>query len=120
MIINFIIDQLLNWFIESNYRELGEDDVFKLWWGFHLLELLEIHLFANIIIIRNIPSIDQFNGYVGRRFPGQDKPRSVLFQPKRDFHQLTKHIEKVWVEQGAQKTNPHVSRKMTILRVEIH
>ena len=84
MILNFIIDQVLIGFIESNYKELGEDEVFRLWWGFHLLELLEIHLFANFLIVRNIQNIEEFHGYVGKTFSGQDKPRSMFIQPKRD------------------------------------
>ena len=120
MILNFIIDQVLIGFIESNYKELGEDEVFRLWWGFHLLELLEIHFFANILIVRNIQNIEEFQGYVGKTFPGQDKPRSVFIQPKRELYQITKEIDQVYVEHEDHDFSPQITRNVTFVEVEIH
>ena len=54
IIVNFIIDQTLIGIIQLNYETLGEQNVFKIWWIFHLWELIEVHVIANIVIIKQI------------------------------------------------------------------
>ena len=83
ILINIILDQMLNGIIQLNYKQLEEQDVFKIWWIFHLLEMLQVHVIANVFIIRSIHQKEEFNGFVGRRFPGQGKPRPQVIQPER-------------------------------------
>ena len=80
ILIHFIIDQILNGIIELYYEKLEEQDVFKIWWIFHLLEMLQVHGIANVFIIRSIHQMEEFNGFVGRRFPGQCKPRPPVIE----------------------------------------
>ena len=83
ILINIILDQMLNGIIQLNYKQLEEQDVFKIWWIFHLLEMLQVHVIANVFIIRSIHQMEEFNGFVGRTFPGQGKPRPQVIQPER-------------------------------------
>ena len=85
IIINVIINQILMGIIQLNYEELGEHNVFKIWWIFHLWEIMETHLFANIFIIYNMHQMNEFNGYIGRTFPGQEQPKASIVQPERDY-----------------------------------
>ena len=83
IIVNFIIDQTLMGIIQLNYETLGEQNVFKIWWIFHLWEIIEVHVIANVVIIKEIQQIEEYNGYVGKQFPGQEKPRTLPVEPDR-------------------------------------
>ena len=83
ILLNFIIDQTLMGIIQLNYETLGEQNVFKIWWIFHLWEIIEVHVIANIVIIKHILQMEEYNGYVGKQFPGQEKPRPLTVEPER-------------------------------------
>ena len=83
IIVNFIIDQTLIGIIQLNYETLGEQNVFKIWWIFHLWEIIEVHVIANIVIIKQLQQMEEYNGYIGRQFPGQEKPRTLPVEPDR-------------------------------------
>ena len=85
IIINFIIDQVLMAVLEANYEDLGKQSTFVIFWVFHFWQILEIHVIANIFIIHQIHQIDEFNGYVGQHFPGQEQPQPLRLQPRREF-----------------------------------
>ena len=89
MLINFIFDQIMNLFLQINYETLGEHNTFKIWWIFHLWEIIQVHVLANILIIYKIQQREEFNGFVAKLFPGQEKPRQMIIQPKRKSSELT-------------------------------
>ena len=88
MLINFIIDQVMIFFLQVNYETLGEQNTFMIWWSFHLWEIIQVHVLANILIIYKIWQREEFNGYNAKVFPGQDKPRQMVIQPRRKLAEL--------------------------------
>ena len=53
--------------------------------------MLQVHVIAYVFIIRSIHQKEEFNGFVGRRFPGQGKPRPQVIQPERKYYKEPKH-----------------------------
>ena len=79
-----MIDQLINLPLEVFYDELGAEEVFKIWWFFHLFGFFQIDIIGQFLIIyeakKNFP---EFNGLKARVYPGQDGPRPWQFLPYR-------------------------------------
>ena len=98
ILLNFIIDQTLMGIIQLNYETLGEQNVFKIWWIFHLWESIEVHVIANIVIIKQILQMEEYNGYVGKQFPGQEKPRPLTVEPERAAVTETKPERKAHIQ----------------------
>ena len=83
IIMNFIIDQTIIGIIQLNYDNLGAHNVFIIWWVFHLWEIIEVHVIANILIIKDAwKHFEEFNGFVAATFPGQEKPRPIIIEQK--------------------------------------
>ena len=47
------LDQILNIIIQIFYQQLGVDMVFKIWWTFHLIFLLNLMVVSNVWIYRD-------------------------------------------------------------------
>ena len=66
---------------------------FRIWWIFHFLEIVFLHIVLNIWIYRNAKrNIEEFNGYISTRYPGQEKPQQAIISPRRPSHSPTKHF----------------------------
>ena len=117
ILVHFILDQMLNGIIQLHYKQLEEQDVFKIWWIFHLLEMLQVHGIANVFIVRSIHQMEEFNGFVGRTFPGQGKPRPQVIRPERKYY---KEPEEDSIHPVASVSSGIMYSQDNFIEVEIH
>ena len=66
------------------YDIFRPENIFKSWWSFQLAFYLVINLVAQKLILVSMEKKDDYNGYVGRRYPYTEQPRIVIITPRRD------------------------------------
>ena len=71
-------DQLFMKIIELLPKTTCSEDVFKIWWFFHLVEKIMLFPSKNIFILFSTRRFPEFYGYTGQRLPGQEGPRQIL------------------------------------------
>ena len=89
-----LVDQLvINIFIQIFHSHLGVRLVFQIWWIWHLIIFILIHIIAPYIII-NIANKEypEFEGLTGRKYPGQEGPRSQVISPERSDLNYQNHL----------------------------
>ena len=80
-----ITDQILLIILEMFYEELGVDNVFTIWWSFHLITFGLSNLsMNNWIFLNSARNFEEFNGLVGSEFPGQEQPLSTAIRTRID------------------------------------
>ena len=81
-----LVDQLIiNIYIQVFHSTLGVEVVFKIWCLWHLSKFILIHIIAPYLIIRIAnKEYPEFEGLLGKKFPGQEKPRSQPIIPMRE------------------------------------
>ena len=72
-----VFEQLiLNNIIEHNYETLGERNVFRIWWTWHLVEKIVFFFVKNVYIIVNAgQNFSDYQGLVAKVYPGTEKPK---------------------------------------------
>ena len=66
------------------YDILGPENISKFWWSFQIAFYLVINLVAQKLILSCVEKKDDYNGYVGRRYPHTERPREWMVTPRRD------------------------------------
>ena len=128
-------DQLIiNICIQVFHSALGVEDVFKIWWMWHLTIFVLIHIIAPYLIISIAnKEYPEFEGLKGRTFPGQEKPRPQPISPMREtgfyqdntFHLMKKYKFKRHKESKMKKLNfpvlPRiVEENIDLVVIDIH
>ena len=86
-ILVLVSDQVLFIIFQAFYDQLGVDNIFVIWWIFHFLEIVFIHIVLDIWIYINATRyFEEFNGYNSTRYPGQEKPHQAVIRPRRPSH----------------------------------
>ena len=93
IILVLVFDQLLFIFFQMFYKELGVENVFKIWWISHILEIVFIHIALQIrIYVNAVRKFEEFNGNKPTQYPGQQKPRQGVIRPRRPTHSFRKQL----------------------------
>jgi hypothetical protein len=93
LILVLVSDQALFIVFQTFYDELGVDNIFIIWWIFHVLEIVLINIVLNIwIYIDAMKYFEEFNGYRPKRYPGQELPQHSILRPRRPSHSETKEF----------------------------
>ena len=81
------LEQANNWIVEYlQITGLDAQGVFLYWFYAHLLEkILFFFCKTGIILFHASTGFPEFNGYVGKRFPGQDEPRPITHGNKFNY-----------------------------------
>ena len=114
------LDQGLNLFIQTYYKEIGPEIAFNIWWMFFYIvnigkntEVLCRHFVLKNLFIQGIrflfgmkiyfdakSRLQEFSGFRGRRYPGQECPRPPFIEPRRQT--VTCHFLRISQMSGAE------------------
>ena len=72
------IDQMFMKTIEALPKTTHSDDIFKIWWFFHLFEKILLFPINNLLILFSTKNFPELYGYSAQTFPGQEGPRPIL------------------------------------------
>ena len=93
LLLVLVSDQILFMGFQMFFEDLGVDSIFIIWWIFHFLEIVFIHIVLNVLVYLNaIRNLEEFHGYNPTRYPGQEKPRKAIIRPRRSSHSITNHL----------------------------
>ena len=72
------IDQMFMKTIELFPKTDCSEDIFNIWWFFHLIEKILLFPSKNLLILFSTKKFPEFYGYNGQTFPGQEGPRPIF------------------------------------------
>jgi hypothetical protein len=107
LLLVLVSDQVLFMGFQMFFEDLGVDKVFIIWWIFHFLEIVSIHIVLNVFVYLNATrNLEEFHGYNPTRYPGQEKPRKTIIRPRRSSYSITKHLyPKVVISDDEEESN---------------
>ena len=81
-----LFDQLIfNTFIQLFHTSLGPHSVLQIWWVWHLIMFILIHVLSPLCVYYcATQQYLEFKGLKARRYPGQENPRRQVVMPRRD------------------------------------
>ena len=87
-------DQMFMKTIEALPNMTRSEDIFNIYWFFHLIEKILVFPSKNLLILFSTKNFPEFYGYTGQRFPGQEKPRHILSGKRNQFNcwQLNQYL----------------------------
>ena len=84
VLISAFLKRCLDGVLHLFSNNFEQETVFRVWWGSQILYILLIDVFAQTFILRSILQKDEYNGFVGRSYPGKPKPHNFIVVPRRD------------------------------------
>ena len=117
-IYRLFLDQGLNLFIQTYYKELGSENAFTIWWIFFYFENVGKRkkwyldtsktvksglrfIFSMKVYFNARRRLQEFSGLRGRRFPGQESPRPPTITPWRP--NLPPEFSEEWSRIGSRR-----------------